>query len=184
MQAKVPVRFSAATAMLAGRGIKEENKPQGTSLSALSTSLWLVPCTCVAMSTYLQPGQLISILLNNQAPQPSKKLATLKPTNTQAAWWQLCSNRHLVIILGRGNNRLWHSEGVIPIHETIYLWCFAFLPLSSLLPESNDQTEFLGAWGHSPKARPAPFCPGAEATHALPWGQAAHCSRWMTQQSC
>lgn len=63
--------------------MKEQNKPQGTNLSALGTHLWL--CGTV-VSVHLQLGQPTSILLNNQAFHPQKKLETLKPTNTKAAW--------------------------------------------------------------------------------------------------
>lgn len=52
--------------MLAGKGMEEQNKPEGTSLSALSTSLWLCG---TSMSMHLQVGQLIS----SHASQPQPK---------------------------------------------------------------------------------------------------------------
>lgn len=46
--------------------------------------------------------------------------------------------------------------------------------MSPLLPDNNDQTEFLSTQGHVPKSQANSALPLSKAKHGLPWGEAAH----------
>lgn len=101
-QARVPVWFPASTAMLVGGRVEGQNKPWGTSPSALTPSLWVerVPAPA-AWPVPFSPAQ-------QPSSHPQAKTGKNENPGTQRLLGgSPCSNRHLGIrILGRGKNEL------------------------------------------------------------------------------